>query len=112
MTTVYAIHSVDGSSEQYEAVRSFMAENGAPTIRVVDCGDYLQALEGSHRLAIAAELGIEPRFDILEQDEIVSPAELALEGFDDEQEYTAGEIAGEVFCPRQSVPFTFNAGIG
>lgn len=42
---------------------------GAPTIRVVRFDGDLLALEGSHRLAAAHQLGLEPRLVVLETGE-------------------------------------------
>lgn len=109
MTTIYAIHQPD--ADKLASVIAEMRILGAPTIEVVDCGDYYQALEGSHRLAAAAELGIEPILTVYAQDEVVdisnfdwyqaSPQNWA------ETEYSAGEIAGEIFSPQQAVMYSF-----
>ena len=107
MTTVFAIHGVDSSSDKYAQVRAYMLANGAPTIRVVDCGDHYVALEGSHRLAIAAELGITPKLDILSQDEMVAADDLDwAENLNAAESYTAGELAGEAYS-MQSVDYEF-----
>lgn len=45
MQTIYTIHAPD--TEKLEQVIAEMRELGAPTIRVVDCGDFFMALEGS-----------------------------------------------------------------
>lgn len=52
-------------------VKAEMLKMGAPVIRVVDCGDYYMALDGSHRLAAAAELDITPEFIVFEQGEMI-----------------------------------------
>lgn len=107
MTTIYAIHGTD--AEKLEAVIAEMRVLGTPTIRVVDCGDHYMALEGSHRLAAASALDLTPMLEIYEQDEMID-----IEGFDwfdacnwAGTEYSAGEVAGEVFSPRQAVSYTF-----
>jgi len=56
--TIIAPHGVDRASEHYHKVLDSMKRLGAPTIRVVDLGDGYQAIEGSHRLAAAKELGL------------------------------------------------------
>lgn len=76
-------------------VKEQMVKLGSPTIRVVDCGDYLQAIEGCHRLRAACELGLKVDFDILDQEEIVQMSTLDLEDMLSD-ELPAGEIAGEL----------------
>lgn len=107
MTTAYAIHAPE--DEKLEAVIAEMRVLGAPTIRAIDCGDHLMALEGSHRLAAAAALDLEPIFEIIDQGE-----EIDISGYDwfeaqnwDSTVYLAGEVAGELFSPHQAVSYTF-----
>jgi hypothetical protein len=107
MTTIYAIHAPEKA--KLEAVIAEMRVLGAPTIRAIDCGDHLMALEGSHRLAAAAALELTPVFEVFEQDE-----EIDISGFDwfEAQNwggtvYMAGEVAGELFSPRQAVDYRF-----
>jgi len=104
--TVYAIHDVD--ADKLASVSAEMRSLGAPTIRVVDCGDYYQALEGSHRLAAAQALGLMPTLVVYGQDE---PIEIA--GYDwyeadnwAAQVYEAGEVAGELQS-MGAVPYRF-----
>ena len=92
--TLYTIH---GHSEtKVLVVMAEMTTLGAPTIRVVDCGDYLMALEGCHRLEAAARLGIAPELTILVQDELVEADSLDWPDLIAGESYTAGELAGEV----------------
>ena len=107
MVTIYAIHAPE--SKKLEQVKAQMAVLGVPAIRVVDCGDYFMALEGSHRLAAAHALGIEPELVIFEQDEIID-----ISGYDwyehgcwAETNYAAGEVAGELFCAQQARSYMF-----
>lgn len=107
MPTVYAIHAPE--AEKLEEVMAEMETLGAPSIRVINCGDYYMAMEGSHRLAAAHELGIDPELVIYEQDD-----EIDISGFDwfdtanwAETVYPAGEVAGELFSPRQAVAYRF-----
>ena len=72
---------------------------GAPTIRVVDCGDYLMALEGVHRIAAAAQLGIALDIDILDQADMVAADSLDWQDLQRGETYTAGELAGEAYSP-------------
>lgn len=100
MATVYTIHAPD--ADKLETVKIEMGTLGAPMIRVVNCGDYLMALEGCHRIAAAYDLGIDPEFVVLEQDDA-----LDITGFDwfdaanwAETTYAAGEVAGELFSTQ------------
>lgn len=71
-TTLYTIH---GHNEaRVLQVMEEMRTMGAPTIRVVDCGDHYMAIEGTHRLEAAARLEVAPNLVVLEQDELVAAA--------------------------------------
>jgi hypothetical protein len=107
VTTIYAIHAPD--ADKLAEVVAQMRTLGPPTIEVVDCGDYMMALEGSHRLAAAAQLGLVPELIVHDQN-----AELDISRFDwfeaqnwAETVYPAGEVAGELFGPRQAVDYSF-----
>lgn len=109
MLTVYAIHGPE--SDKLETVVAQMREMGAPTIRVVDCGDHYMALEGSHRLAAAAALDLVPDFEIIDQD-----GQIDISDYDwfeahnwADTVYPAGEVAGELFAPSQAVDYRFEA---
>jgi hypothetical protein len=101
MNPIYLIHKTD--AEKLEAVKSEMLTLGAPTVRVVDCGDHYMAIEGTHRLAAAADLGIEPNLIILDQDDMVEADSLDMDYFEAGRSYTAGEIAGELHNMRNPV---------
>lgn len=99
MTMIYTIHAPE--EKKLASVIEEMRQLGAPRIQVVDCGDYYMALEGSHRIAAAHALGLEPELQVHEQDDI-----LDVSGFDWYEEanwggtqYEAGEVAGELFSP-------------
>jgi hypothetical protein len=64
-----AIHPVD--DKKLAAVKALMLELGSPRIRVVNCRDHYAAIEGSHRLAAAADLRIAPCLIVLAQDDPV-----------------------------------------
>lgn len=106
MFTVVAIHKP--LTDHLNSVKAEMEKLGVPEIKVVDCGDYYMALEGSHRIAAAAESGIVPELSIYGQDEIIDitifdwyePANWS------EESYTAGEVAGELYS-TQAVPYRF-----
>lgn len=103
---IYAIHASE--AEKLARVIEQMRALGAPALRVVNCGDYYMALEGSHRLAAAAELGLTPVLTVYEQDD-----EIDVTGHDwydaanwSGERYTAGEVAGELYS-TQAVGYRF-----
>lgn len=106
--TIYAIHKPDG--EKLIAVRRVMEALGAPTIKVVDCGDYYMALEGSHRLAAAKSLGLIPTLEIYDQDDVINVTKFdwCTENFTDYPDtyYSAAEIAGDLYS-REAVAYDF-----
>jgi ParB-like nuclease domain. len=54
-----------------------MKKLGAPTIKVVDMGDDdFQALEGSHRIRAAKELGLTPELEIIDYNDPRTPQEI------------------------------------
>lgn len=108
MKKIYTIHAPE--AEKLEAVKAEMLSRGAPTIHVVDCGDYYMALEGCHRIAAAHDLGYEPQLIIHDQDDMID-----ISGYDwfehgswADTQYLAGEIAGEIFCARQARAYAFD----
>jgi hypothetical protein len=66
---LFAIHPAydQGKLEAMKALKLV----GLPPVRVVDCGNHYMAIEGSHRLAVAADLRIKPRLIVLDQDDHV-----------------------------------------
>lgn len=107
MTTIYAIHAPD--AEKLRSIIVEMQTLGAPTIEVVDCGDYYQALEGSHRLAAAHALGFEPLLAIHGQDEPIDITKYDWFEPDNwaETTYPAGDVAGELFSPHSAVAYSW-----
>jgi hypothetical protein len=107
--TIYAIHAPD--ADKLAAVMAEMQVRGAPTLEVVDCGDYYMALEGSHRLAAAAALGLTPELVVRDQHDVIDIS--AYDWFEAqnwaETVYPAGEVAGEIFSERQATPYRFDA---
>lgn len=67
MRTVYAKHEPYEDGQLAEVLQE-MRVLGAPTIRVIERDGLFFALEGSHRLAAAHELGIEPNLVVLTPD--------------------------------------------
>lgn len=107
MKTIYTIHAAEAA--KLETVKAEMLKLGAPTIRVVDCGDYLMALEGCHRIAAAHALGIEPQLVIYAQDDEIDVT--VFDWYDSANWggtiYMAGEVAGEIFAPSQAQVYSF-----
>lgn len=103
MITIYAIHRPDAA--HLARVMQEMASLGAPRIKVVECGDHYAALEGSHRLAAAHEMGLTPLLDVLEQDDPIDPADFDWEI--DRDPVDAGSAAGDLFDPTQSTVYQF-----
>lgn len=97
-TTLYTIHQPD--PRKVATVQEEMRILGAPTIRVVDCSDHYVAIEGVHRLAACAALGIAPILDVLEQDDLIDPRSLDWPDLQADETYTAGELAGEAYSPQ------------
>jgi hypothetical protein len=104
---IFAIHAPN--PEKLIEITAEMQERGAPAIKVVNCGDYYMALEGSHRIAAAHKLGLKPELVIYEQDEVIE-----IENFDwfdaaiwADTKYPAGEVASELFAPSQALDYSF-----
>ncbi|AWM24079.1 hypothetical protein [Sinorhizobium fredii] len=66
MTTIVLLNDVN--EEHLQAVKTEMAALGCPSIRAIDDGYRLIAIEGSHRLRAAEELGIAVNIEIVEED--------------------------------------------
>lgn len=103
---IYAIHAPEAA--KLASVIEEMRTLGAPKLRVVACGDYYMALEGSHRLAAAAELGLVPELVVYEQDDEIDVT--AHDWYDSAnwsgERYSAGEVAGELYS-TQAVGYRF-----
>lgn len=97
MQTLFTLHAVDRT--KLADVVAEMATLGSPKIRAVDCGDYLMALEGVHRIAAAAELGVALDLEILDQNDLVKADSLDWQDLRRGESYTAGELAGEAYSP-------------
>jgi hypothetical protein len=92
---LYTLHQPD--REKLEGVIEEVRERGAPSIRVVNCGDYCFALEGVHRLAACAALGIAPHFEWLEPSAPIDTDSLDWPHLTPGNTYTAGELARPPF---------------
>lgn len=105
MTTLLTIHRVD--QIKLAGVMAEMQTLGSPKIRAVNCGDYLIAIEGVHRIAAASNLGIPLDLDVLEQDDMVAADSLDWQDLRSGEQYTAGELAGEAYSPSCGI-YTLN----
>lgn len=57
----------DINEAKLEGVKAEMSLLGAPTVRAIDAGDHLIAIEGSHRLRAAEELGVAVNIEIIDE---------------------------------------------
>ncbi|MDA8120233.1 MAG: hypothetical protein M0Z85_09410 [Gammaproteobacteria bacterium] len=71
---VYSIHQPRAA--HLAAVTRLMRGMGAPLIRVVDCIDFWAAIEGTHRLRAACDLGVAPQFLVHEPNELITVANM------------------------------------
>lgn len=67
MTKIFAVNDID--TQHLEEVITKMRELGTPVIRVIQEDDGYLAIEGSHRLAACAQLGINPTIEILSMED-------------------------------------------
>ena len=107
--TIYTMHAA--TPDHLSEVMAEMRKLGVPTVRVVDCGDYYMALEGTHRLHAAADLGLAPALVVLAQDELVEADSLDWQDLQAGEIYTAGELAGEAFSARACALYLDSHGI-
>jgi hypothetical protein len=70
---------------------------GAPTIRVIDCGDHYQAIEGTHRLVAAARLGLPVNLDIIGPTDSVNAGSLDWGTWDRDEQPSGAELASEAY---------------
>lgn len=66
MTMIILPNAIDPS--HLAEVRAAMEQLGAPTIRAIDAGDHLIAIEGSHRIQAAHDLGLAVNVEIVDED--------------------------------------------
>src|SRR5688572_9977601 len=69
-----------------------MKRLGAPTVRVLDCGDYVFAFEGTHRIEAARLLGLPVKLEIVAADVVLDLREMDIEvNFDSPSKMSARE---------------------
>lgn len=104
MAYIATINAID--ADHLEAVKAQMLELGAPEIRCVrdEAQGIFVALEGSHRLAAAHELGIVPVLKVLEGDEMILCDDIGYDdcGYFEGEPASAGEIAERIGSPMGS----------
>ena len=95
--TLYTIHG--HREDRVAKVMEEMLKLGAPAIRVVDCGDHYQAIEGTHRIEAARRLNLPVRMIVIDEDEMIEADSLDTGYFADGEKYPAHEIASELYSP-------------
>ena len=102
MTTVIAINKTD--PDHLADVMEAMRVAGAPTIRAIrdETHGIVLALEGSHRLAAAKALGLDPVFVMLGDDDMISCDDIGFDScgaFDDAVPVRAADIREYIASP-------------
>jgi hypothetical protein len=83
-------------------VKAEMRALGAPVIKAVNCGEFFVALEGSHRIRAAKELGFELFIEEVEYSETATTDEIVPGSYDD-----CWTIADVVDSAHNSIMITF-----
>ena len=91
-TTTYLRHKADDAAKVINIADS-MAANGwmGRAVIMVDCGDHQVALTGTHRLAAASQIGINPDLIYLPDDLTFDDFELLTDACDDDDLLAAFE---------------------
>jgi len=87
-----------------KAVKAEMLTLGAPAIRAIGNGEIYWAIEGSHRLVAAYELGLEPEIEEVEY----SNEMITIQWDGAAEEFVASELAGMLFNNRSNHTLDFN----
>ncbi len=69
MTMIILVNDIDAG--HLSEVKAEMAKLGSPKIRAIDAGDHLIAIEGSHRLRAAEELGLAVEIETVDEEGII-----------------------------------------
>lgn len=88
------------------AVKAEMQKLGAPKIKAVwmECWGIWVALEGSHRLRAAADIGLAPEIEEVEYSEEVTTADIGLGDDFGGDVWTIAELADDA-CHRTTITF-------
>lgn len=86
--------------QKLEEVKKEMTELGAPTVMAYDLGfdGLYQAIEGSHRLRAAHELGLTPNIFLVDADTQISELNLDVDYLDGDTVQTLGDIDNVKIC--------------
>jgi hypothetical protein len=84
-------------------VKNEMLRLGAPTVKAIDCGEFLVSLEGSHRLRAAYDLGLTPVIDEVEYSETVMTDDVVPGSFDNN--WSLADIVADA---HRSIMLTFD----
>lgn len=95
--TVYAPNKTD--ADKLAAVKSEMGRLGSPKIRAYWTGDAWQAIEGSHRIAAACELGLPVEIVEVGHEDMIPAGEHDYDGGYDEMT-VAQLIEAYYSCPE------------
>ncbi|MDQ0462948.1 hypothetical protein QO010_000696 [Caulobacter ginsengisoli] len=106
--TIYALH--EPTPDRLAKVRAQMLELGAPEIEVVYFHGHIMALEGSHRLAAASELGLVPRFAVHSPHDMLDLPRYDWfdPGFWEEWRLPADFMVRDLFFVGQAVAYRFS----
>jgi hypothetical protein len=96
-----AIHPVGDT--KLEEVKAEMRRCGPPEIRAVEFNNCYMAIEGSHRLQAAAELGYPVKLEVLSRNHLVEASTLDLDWLEPGKSYAAGYIAGQLYSPHNPI---------
>lgn len=101
MTMIYTINKPD--ADKLQAVIEEMRTLGSPKIRALWCGDHYRAIEGSHRVAAAAALGVAVEIVEVEMDDVIEnhdiqdiPASCTVEEIMDYCDYSSAAYDVEI----------------
>ena len=79
MKNIVALHEVKDTDKLNSLVTSMANGWTGRDILAVDCGDYLQALTGSHRIAAANEVGIEIPVMVIDINELCDNEDMTID---------------------------------
>jgi len=79
MKNIVALHDVKDTGKLNTLITSMANGWNGRKILAVDCGDHLQALTGSHRIAAANELDIEIPVMVIDIDELCDNEDMTID---------------------------------
>jgi uncharacterized ParB-like nuclease family protein len=108
MNTLRIRHPAD-DEQKLKSVKAEMQKIGPPVIRVVRYPDYYMAIEGCHRLTVAAQLRFAPVLVVLTRNTLVEVASLDRDIVGDAQFVRAGAVADIFYSARFNQIFVLNS---